>query len=305
MAQKTFLSTHQTTYPFFYVIRSKHKELYYAGYCCAAKHCNSTTFMTANGYQTSSKRVKSVIAKYGVEDFEVLRIRHFATRQQACSYEYRFLCKVKANRNPKFYNQSCGGEKAYLEFQTEENKRKISETLKGRHITEKHKKIIGDLRRGVPLKQETRKKISNTKTGRTYEDVHGVEKSNAIKLKKREARLGFQQTEETKQKISQALKSHKRTSEHKANLAESLKGHTKSENFCKKRSVYMRGIKWWNNGVKESCSHNSPGEGWVRGRINTSQGRAWWNNGSKQKMSIKDLGEGWVKGKLHTHFIES
>lgn len=267
MAQKTFLSTHKITSPFFYVIRSKHKGLYYAGYCCAAKHCNSATFMTANGYQTSSKRVKSVIAKYGVEDFEILRIRHFATRQQACSYEYRFLCKVKANRNPKFYNQSCGGEKAYLEFQTEENKRKISEALKGRHITEEHKKIIGDLRRGVSLKQETREKISAAKTGRTYEDVHGVDRAIAIKHKQHVSHLGTRKTEETKQKISNALKKYKKTPEHAAKIVEALTGRPTSEELRRKRSAYMRGRKWWNNTIEEKCCFTQPGDDWVKGRL--------------------------------------
>jgi len=305
MAQKTFLSTYETTSPFFYVIRCKHKGIYYAGYCCATSHCNSATFMTATGYQTSSKRVKSIITKHGIEAFEVLRIRHFATRQQACRYEYRFLCKVKAKKNPKFYNQSCGGEKAYLEFQTEEGKRRISESLKGKRLTEEHKKIIGDLRRGIPLKQETREKISAAKKGKTYEDLYGVERANAMKNKKREDRLGYNPTNETRQKISQSVKSYKRTPEHCANLSKSLKGLTVSDNLRKKRSAYMRGRKWWNNGLEESCSHDSPGSGWVQGRINTSQGRTWWNNGFEQKMSVKELGEGWVKGKLQTHLLES
>jgi hypothetical protein len=267
MAQKIFLSTYETTSPFFYVIKCKHRGIYYAGYCCATTHCNSTTFMTATGYQTSSKRVKSIIAKHGIEAFEVLRIRHFATRQQACRYEYRFLCRVKANKNPKFYNQSCGGEKAYLEFQTEENKRRISESLKGKRLTEEHKKIIGDLRRGVPLKPETCEKIRAAKIGKTYEELHGVEKANDIKNKKRKSRLGSQQTEETKHKISQALKNRKRTPEHCANLSKSLKGIIVSDDLRKKRSAYMLGRKWWNNSIEEKCCHECPGADWIRGRL--------------------------------------
>ncbi len=282
MKQKIFLSSYPTTSPFFYIIRDKAHNMFYAGYCSNKYRCDSSTFMTERGYKTSSVVIKRIINKRGLNDFEVVRIRHFGTRLEATKYEHLFLTKVKANINPKFYNQTTG----YISTAIAQEK-------------------YSTARVGRKTPDYVIQKISKAKAGRDYVDLHGPEKAKKLKEMARERRLGTTHNNETKQKISQALKAHKRTPEHTAKIAEALTGRPTSEELRRKRSAYMRGRKWWNNGVMESCSHDSPGEGWVRGRINTSQGRAWWNNGYEQKMSVKDPGEGWVKGKLQDHFLES
>lgn len=91
---------------------------------------------------------------------------------------------------------------------TEEHKRKISKTLKGRF-------------KGRKLSEETKKKISDTHKGKKQSQEHIRRKVEANKGQKR--------TEETKRKISRANKGNKHSKEVKRKMSEIAKGKYKRE----------------------------------------------------------------------------
>ena len=175
-------------------------------------------------YFGSGVIISKAVRKYGKENFEreVLykRIRSVET---ANAMEIWAIEKYKPE-----YNIAKGG----LGFNfkhTEETKKKISESLKGRkgyflgkHFSEEHKRKISESNKGraSPMKNkkhsdsskalmsasqkghkvsnETRKKISDANKGRVYSEI-------AIKHFS-EGQKGRKMSEETKKKISETLK---------------------------------------------------------------------------------------------------
>jgi hypothetical protein len=90
--------------PYFYLIRHISSNRLYAGVKWSDP--DSSTFMTEDGYTTSSKIVNTIIKNEGTDSFNVLRIKHFDTAEEACSYESKFLSKVHARTNPLFINRT-------------------------------------------------------------------------------------------------------------------------------------------------------------------------------------------------------
>tara|TARA_R110002167_G_scaffold363269_1_gene583183 strand:+ start:209 stop:934 length:726 start_codon:yes stop_codon:yes gene_type:complete len=90
--------------PYFYLIRHISSNKLYAGVKWSDP--NSSTFMTEDGYTTSSKVVNAKIKNEGIDAFCVLRIKHFDTPNEARSYESKFLSKVQARTNRMFLNLS-------------------------------------------------------------------------------------------------------------------------------------------------------------------------------------------------------
>lgn len=113
------------------------------------------------------------------------------------------------------------------------------------------------------------------------EEIHREKTSSAMKNRvrtKEEFEKGWQtrrndgewkHSDETKQKTSKALKGKKkppRTEEHKAKLSQSIKA-LYDEGKMTPNFPNLKGTKWWNNGIKNKRSIESPGEGWVIGRL--------------------------------------
>jgi hypothetical protein len=63
-------------------------------------------------------------------------------------------------------------------------------------------------------------------------------------------------------------------------------------------SKFSSELKWWNNGEENFLSTTKPDESWKRGRILKSNGFCW-NNGKINRMSKECPGEGWIKGSLN------
>lgn len=87
--------------PYFYIIQHKKTGKYYVG-SKTAKNANSNTFMIE--YTTSSKEVNHIIESNQEIMFSIVRLREFDTPEAAYDYETRFLRKVKAKTNAKFFN---------------------------------------------------------------------------------------------------------------------------------------------------------------------------------------------------------
>jgi hypothetical protein len=89
--------------PYFYIIQEVSSGIYYAG-IKYGKNANPKFFMKENGYLTSSKIVKKLIKENGIDSFTIRRIKVFENSRQAYEYETKFLRKVNAKNNLKFYN---------------------------------------------------------------------------------------------------------------------------------------------------------------------------------------------------------
>lgn len=94
-------STSYLLHEFFYVIRDKRNGMLYAGSKFSKIDSYPELFMTPEGYQTSSPTIHKIIEEHGLDVFEVVKLR---IREDAYEYETRFLRKVDAKNNPRFYN---------------------------------------------------------------------------------------------------------------------------------------------------------------------------------------------------------
>ena len=128
------------------------------------------------------------------------------------------------------------GEKSYWygKHRSEEVKRKISESLKGKQLSEEAKRKISEFQKGKQLSEETKRKMSESSKGKQL--------SEETKRKMSESKKGRPHSEETKRKMSESLKGEKNpnygkqlSEEHKRKLSEAKKGE-KHPNYGKHRS---------------------------------------------------------------------
>lgn len=97
------LSTN-TYIPYFYIIQHKLTKIMYAGSRWAKKY-HFNEFMTPNGYQTSSKQIKSIIEQEGLDIFEIIRIDTFCDNIHVYEYETAFLQTLDCANSDDWYNQ--------------------------------------------------------------------------------------------------------------------------------------------------------------------------------------------------------
>jgi hypothetical protein len=74
----------------------------YAGSKFSKFTSNPAKFMKPGGYTTSSITINEIIDQYGLEIFEVLRLKEM---KDPYTYETKFLQKVDARNNSMFYNE--------------------------------------------------------------------------------------------------------------------------------------------------------------------------------------------------------
>lgn len=174
--------------PYFYIIRHIPSQKYYAG-CKINSLANSSNLMTKTGYQTTSKIIKDVIKHDGLASFEILKIKHFNSSNEALSYEARFLQKVNAAENPKFFNLHNGGKnfvnnggyKLSKSAKEKMRKPKSKETIEKQN-TEKRSRSKDVYKKSV----ESRKK--NNLTWNSKETCEKIRKANAARWSDEENR---------------------------------------------------------------------------------------------------------------------
>lgn len=105
---------------------------------------------------------------------------------------------------------------------SDEHKKKISESNKGRIVSEETRKKMSESRKGIKLSEETRKKMSESKKG--------VNNPNYGKFGVKSHLYGKSLSDETKKKMSESKKGNKWTEEQKENLREAIKGKRSGKN---------------------------------------------------------------------------
>lgn len=157
--------------PYFYIIQHKPTQKYYAG-CKINSSADSSNLMTKRGYKTTSKVIKELIQKDSLNAFEILRIKHFKSPEETLHYETRFLQKVNAAENPRFFNKHNGGKNfvnkgGYKLTESTKNKmrkpksaetiRKMKESLKKRNKDSWEKMIETRRKKGLPWVSDEQK----------------------------------------------------------------------------------------------------------------------------------------------------
>ena len=92
----------------------------------------------------------------------------------------------------------------------------------------------------------------------------------------------------------------------RTNGGEGHSGYIVSEECRKKRSLFNKDRKWWNDGNGNTKrSVECPGTEWILGRNEEhkkkkslfNKGRKWWNDGcGNRKFVVECPGEGWILG---------
>lgn len=128
-----------------------------------------------------SVHFQNAIDKYGWDAFKHEILHTGLTKEEACKLEQELIAKYKTNDRMYGYNSSVGGELSALghhnprygadnpmfgKKQSEETKRKISESHKGIKHSEETKMKLSALRKGNVLTEEHKKKLSVANKGK-------------------------------------------------------------------------------------------------------------------------------------------
>lgn len=183
------------------------------------------------------------------------------------------ICADKAE-NPKNVNYNLGG---WLSMNfggwnegipaSEEQKRKISEKLKGRTPWNK----------GKTLSKEYREKIS--KGSKHYGPNKGRKFSEEVRQKMSKAHKGKSHSEEWNRRVGLAQKGKSKSRESIEKMRQAKLGKKLSEDHKNSIRRAQIGSSYWNNGIvcKRFKAGEEPKEGWVRGRLDEA-----WNKGQKR-----------------------
>ena len=139
--------------------------------------------LNGNGYK-ANKHFYSAIQKYKWDniDHQVIEVD---TENEMYYLEKYLIAYYQTNKKEFGYNKSSGGEAKSLGcHRSDETKKKMSESQKGKHVSDETKKKISEALKGKHFSEETKKKLS--------EAHKGVKKSP--------------HSDETKKKISESLK---------------------------------------------------------------------------------------------------
>jgi hypothetical protein len=187
-------------------------------------------------YKRTKKELKSPKDKS-----RILILKQNLTEEEAFKHEI-YMISVFGRKDLGtgiLYNRTDGGEGSSGVIKSEELRKKISSSMKGRTFTKEHLNKISKKLKGRIISQEHRKKNS--------EKLKGRKLSEETKKKMSESRIGRIVTEKTKQKIREkALGKAKNVKEY---LLISPKGteyivSTGLKKFCNQQLISYSSIEW-------------------------------------------------------------
>lgn len=141
--------------------------------------------INGNNYKNKCPHFWNAIQKYGWDNFDHMVVAQQLSKEGACTMEIELIKKYNTQDRNHGYNTMSGGtapsipeevrEKMSLSMMgnknglghpcTEEKKRKISESQKGRRLTGEHREKLSRAKAGKhhrPPSEETRRKISDS-----------------------------------------------------------------------------------------------------------------------------------------------
>lgn len=220
---------------FFYVIKDVQTGIYYAGYKSSGV---IKDFMTKSGYTTSSKLVNIIIKQRGIDSFSIEKIRVFDSKDAAYKYESKFLRKIDAKNNPRFYNMhnNIGLAPSFGTEEFEDLMMKKYGVKNGMHMAEVRKKVSQTW-------DEEKREQRSAEFIKLWQDEHFREKT----LKSRKNSMDSLSKEERISKYGDPNRGIKRDKE------SYIKGAAKrleDPNYTKKLSLACRGPR-----KKRTCPH--------------------------------------------------
>lgn len=168
---------------------------------------------------------RKAIEKYGWDEIQHIVLIENVTQEVAGICERALIEKYRTNEPEYGYNLSGGGERGNFGYKfTDEQRRRMSETAKGRKLSEETKKKIGRANsialKGRTLSPEMRKKISehNAKPFLGKHHTEEAKRKNALAHMGNQYHLGIKHSEETRQKMSEAKRGKPLSEAQKAQL---------------------------------------------------------------------------------------
>ena len=210
-----------------------------------------------NGHEYASNYFGRAIAKYGWDNFEHIILYSGLDKETAIMFEKYLIAEFNTQNNVFGYNLTAGGDG--VESPTEEVRRKISESNKGKVNSPETRAKISAANKGKVMSAEARAKISKNCASRRPEVKAKIAKTS---LGRPNVNKGRKFTEEEKAILYATRRGHHRplSEEAKAKLSAWHTGRKLSEETKAKISKSRKGIPAWNKGLKSTKIKVDKGE---------------------------------------------
>lgn len=233
-------------YGYIYLTTNKINNKKYIG-----QHC-SEIFDTK--YFGSGKKLKSAIKKYGIENFKCEILKICFSQEELDEAERYYINIFKAYDNPEYYNIALGGKMCQLAYQTEETKRKIGASNKGK------KRTPGANERNKEQRLGSKWMHKDSKQSLVFKDLIQYYLTAGWEFGMLPNRKSYSSSEEKKNKISRALKNKKKNESSVEKQRESIKSHK---------------YHWYTNGVDSKLigEEEQIPDGYCLGRLYSEEAR--------------------------------
>lgn len=210
-----------------YCHTNKVNDKRYVGITCR-KNPNHR-WVNGHGYN-KNQYFSRAIKKYGWDNFDHEMLAENLSENEAKQLEVEYIAKWNLIDRNKGYNLTVGGEGIAGFTHTEETKKKISKSAKGKIVSLKTRKKLREINKGKKLSEENKVKLILANTGRKFSKETKKKISNALKGKthSEEAKEKMRNrivSEEAKKKLSLLNKGKKHTEEAKRKISEASKNN--------------------------------------------------------------------------------